>query len=118
MDLSIPILICEEREEIRTLIRTMLTKHGFFHLIEAMTPEEVVQLASREKKHFMLIHKDLLNDRVKSLLNGRKHFLVISPTEDNATLELASRYGVNHLISFPYSSKKLAEKITEMSSQN
>lgn len=95
----------------------MLTKHGFFHLVEAISSEEVLQLAAKDKKHFMLIHKDLLNENVKSLLASRAHFLVISPTEDNDTLELASRYGVSHLISFPYSSKGLAEKIIKMSAQ-
>jgi len=117
MDLSIPILICEEREEIRNLIRDMLTKHGFFHLIEANSSEEVINLAAREKKHFLLIDKKLLDSSVKELLSTRKRFLVIAQPEDQVTIELASRYGVAHIISFPYSSKRLAEKIMQMAAQ-
>ena len=41
MNLSIPILICDEREEIRLLIKNMLAKQGFFHMIEVQSGIEL-----------------------------------------------------------------------------
>lgn len=112
MNLSIPIIICDENEEIRLLLKEMLTTHGFFHLVEAHSPEEVLQLITNEQ--FVLIHKNLVNEKIKNLLSQRENFLIISQSDANETVNLSAIFGVKHLISFPYTSKGLVEKINEL----
>jgi len=112
MNLSIPIIICDENEDIRLLLKEMLTKHGFFHLVEAHSPEEVLQLVTHVQ--FVLIQKKLVNDQIKNILARRTNFLIISQSDTDETINLAAQFGVDHLISFPYTSKKLVEKINEL----
>jgi CheY-like chemotaxis protein len=66
MNLSIPIIICDENDDIRLLIKEMLTKHGYFHLVEAHSSEEMLQLISDEQ--FVLIHESLVNSKIKKNL--------------------------------------------------
>ena len=63
MNLSIPIIICDENDDIRLLLKEMLTKHGYFHLVEAHSSEEMLQLISDEQ--FVLIHENLMNSKIK-----------------------------------------------------
>lgn len=112
MNLSIPILIADEHEEIRILQREMLTKHGFFHLVEAHTKEEAELLM--DENQFVIIHKNMLNDRLMRMIMKSKNFLVVCQTDDQETLTLAAYFGVKHLISFPYSARSLVERINDL----
>lgn len=112
MNLSTPILICDPNEEIRLLLKNMLTRHGFFHLIEAQNTEEILRIVNDDQ--FILIHKSLLNDELKKSLSNKKSFLIISQTEDQDTINLSAFFGVKHLMSFPYSSKSLVQKISNL----
>jgi CheY-like chemotaxis protein len=112
MNLAIPFLICDENEEVRLLIKTMLSKHGYFHLLEAQTTQEVLQ--SYSEKQFILIQKKLLNDELKIELAKRNQFIIFSSAQDQDTIDLAAHFGVKHVVSFPYSSKSLVEKIKSL----
>ena len=112
MNLSTPIIICDENEEIRLLLKEMLTRYGYFHLVEASSSEEVLQLIVKEQ--FILIHKNLINEKIKSILSHREKFLVIAQADSAGTDNLSANFGVKHLISFPYTSKSLVEKINEL----
>ncbi len=112
MNLSIPILIADEHEEIRILQREMLTKHGFFHLVEAHTKEEAEQLM--EDNQFVIIHKNMLNDRLMRKILKTNNFLIVFQTDDQETLSLAAYFGVKHLINVPYSAKSLVERINAL----
>jgi hypothetical protein len=112
MNLSIPIVICDENEDIRLLLKEMLTKYGFFHLLEASSPDEVVPLIMND--NFVVIHKNLLNEKIKKILSHRRKFLIISQSDAIETVNLSALFGVNHLISFPYTSKVLVEKINQL----
>ena len=109
MNLSIPIIICDENDDIRLLLKEMLTKHGYFHLVEAHSSEEMLQLISDEQ--FVLIHNNLVSDQIKKALSQRKNFLIIAQQDSFEMINLAAHFGVNHLISFPCTSKALVEKI-------
>jgi DNA-binding NtrC family response regulator len=113
MNLSIPILICDQNEEIRTLLKNMLTKYGYFHLHEAQNSEEVID--NINESHFVIIHKSLINPEIKEILLRRNKFLITSPTLDEETIHLSAIFGVQNIISFPYSSKSLFEKISSLS---
>jgi DNA-binding response OmpR family regulator len=110
MERSFPIIICDSKEEVRLLLRDMLTKHGFFHLLEVSSHQEVLKLIGKND-FFILIHKDLMTAEIKIQLKERSNFLIISQADDPETLSLASLYGVDHLISFPYSSENLVNRI-------
>jgi DNA-binding NtrC family response regulator len=112
MNLSIPILVCDQNEEIRILLKNMLTKYGYFHLHEAQSSEEVLQIMS--ENHFVLIHKSLINAEIRDILIRRNKFLITSPTLDEETVQLSAIFGVQNIISFPYSSKSLFEKINSL----
>ena len=112
MNLSIPIMICDENEDIRLLLKEMLTRHGYFHLVEAHSSEEVLQLMTPEQ--FVLIHYNLINGKIKNMLSHRRNFLIISQSDAVEIINLAAIFGVKHIISFPYTSKGLVEKINEL----
>lgn len=112
MNLSIPIIICDENEEVRLLIKEMLIKHGFFHLVEAHTNEEVAQLTTTN--HFIIIHKKLLGGILREQILRAKNYLIVAQNDDEETVKLSAIYGVKHLISFPYTSKSLVDKITSL----
>ena len=109
MNLSAPIIICDENEDIRRLLKEMLTKHGFFHLVEAHSPDEAIQLLSEEQ--FILIDKNLVNEKIKKILSQRRNFLIVAQADADETIHLSALFGVKHVISFPYTSKSLVEKI-------
>jgi DNA-binding NtrC family response regulator len=115
MNLSIPILIADEHDEIRNLQREMLTKHGFFHLVEAHSREEIDLLM--EDNQFVIIHKNMLNEKLMKKIGQSKNFLVVCQPDDPKTLTLAAYFGVKHLISFPYSAKSLVDKINSLLNQ-
>jgi CheY-like chemotaxis protein len=112
MNLALPFLICDENEEVRLLIKTMLSKHGYFHLLEAQNTLEALQ--SLNEKQFLLIHKKLINDEMKIILAKRKNFIIFSPSQEQETIDMAAHFGVKHVVSFPYSSKSLVEKINSL----
>lgn len=109
MNLSTPIIICDENEEIRLLLKEMLTKHGYFHLLEAHSPAELLQLYV--EGHFVLLQKNFLNIEIKKILLPTKKFLIIAQNDEENTVTLSAIFGVQHLISFPYTSRSLVEKI-------
>jgi len=112
MNLSIPIIICDENDDIRLLLKEMLTKHGYFHLVEAHSSEEMLQLISDEQ--FVLIHESLVNSKIKKNLSQKENFLIIAQQDSSEMINLSANFGVNHLISFPYTSKTLVEKINTL----
>ena len=112
MNLSNPIIICDENDEIRLLIKEMLTKHGYFHLMEAHSSQEVLQYLTKEQ--FIIIHKNLLNEQIKKLLSERENYLIVAQNDEAEAVNLAASFGVKHLISFPYSSQSLVARMNTL----
>ena len=115
MNLSTPILICDHSEEFRGLLRDMLTKHGFFHVVEAASKEESLQsIKNLQKSFFTIIRDEFLNEEVIQLLIRDNAYVIMAQPEKTQTTLLAARLGVSRFISFPFSSQKLLEKINEI----
>ncbi|HXH30535.1 MAG TPA: hypothetical protein VNJ01_06965 [Bacteriovoracaceae bacterium] len=115
MNLSQPMLICDQNEEFRFLLRDMLTKNGYFHVLEATTSAEAAALILGDKKDtFVLIDAQILAGDVLLALSTKKHFIVFNHGQDEATPLLAARLGVRHLMSYPFSSAKLVTKINSL----
>lgn len=112
MNLATPILICHENEDFRTLLRTMLTKHGFFHVLDSSNLMELQELMKKEaRSSFLLIEAELLNETMISKLTNSKEFLIILRQNEESALTLTARLGIKHFLSFPFSSQHLFEKI-------
>lgn len=114
MNYANPILICDENEEFRILIRDMLTKNGFFHVLEAASASEAKNYLEDKKEYFLLVHAKALSSDLLNSLSQRKSFIVFSHVEDERTVTLSARLGVEHFMSYPFHSKKLLEKIKRL----
>lgn len=114
MNLSNPILICDENEDFRILIRDMLTKNGFFHVVEASDATEVVNFLKERKDYFVLVNSKVANSDIISMIKKQKDFIVFADKDDPKTVSLAASLGVNHLVSYPLHSRKLLDKINSL----
>lgn len=114
MNFAKPILICDENEGFRDLIREMLTKNGFFHIVEASNSEETLKHLQDKKEYFVIIHSSLLNNELSKLMGSHKDFLVLANNMQESTVMLAATLGVDHILSFPIHSKKLMEKMESL----
>ncbi len=114
MNFANPILICDENEEFRVLIRDMLTKNGFFHILEAINANEAVEILRDKKGYFVLIEAKEFNSEIADSLENQKNFIVFADNTEPSTLILSARLGVNHVMSYPFQSRKLIDKINSM----
>lgn len=106
-----PILICDENENFRSLLRDMLTKNGFFHVIETSKFDEAIVLMKQRKDFIVLITGKKINTEIINSLQSQKSFLIFADAKDSNVINLAARIGVNHIISYPFHSQKLIQKI-------
>ncbi len=114
MIFSNPILICDENEEFRILIRDMLTKNGFFHVLEASNTQEAIQILREKHDFFVLIESKALTSEISTILEEQKNFIVFADSQEERTLTLSARLGVHHIMSYPFHSRKLMDKINSL----
>lgn len=114
MNFSNPILICDENEEFRILIRDMLTKNGFFHVVEAGDAHEAHQYMNGKNDYLVLIDSKVLNADLSHALEKQKDYVIFAENSDPKTALLAARVGVHHIMSYPFHSRKLMEKINSL----
>lgn len=116
MNLATPIIIFHDKDDFRSLLRDMLTKHGFFHLVEANSVEELLSsMPENGKKKFFLIQGTQVEESLLNILAGRNDFIVLAQPENPMTLAVATRLGAEKIMSFPFSSEQLYEKISKIS---
>jgi DNA-binding NtrC family response regulator len=112
---SLPVLVASTNEEFRSLLREMLGKHGFFHVLEASDANETLSFfKDHSQSTLSLIHQSLLNDDVLKILREQKQFLVIAQPQDEKMILWTAQLGVKHFMTFPFSSERLLEKINSM----
>lgn len=114
MNFANPILICDENEEFRILIRDMLTKNGFFHVLEAVNADDAIEILKDKKGYFVLIEAKELNSEVLETIQKQKNYIVFAGNTDPKTVILSARLGVNHIMSYPFHSRKLIDKINSL----
>lgn len=112
---SLPILLCSSNEDYRSLLREMLGKNGFFHVLEAGTIEETRELLRTQSETALtIIHIDLLDGPISSQLRAKGQYIVLSQSETEESIVKAAILGVDHFLSFPFSSRNLLEKIEKL----
>jgi len=93
----------------------MLGKNGFFHVLEAGNQSETKDLMKGQgQKAFTIIQIDLLDDEISNSLKKNKQFIVLSQSESEDDIVKAAILGVEHFLSFPFSSRLLLEKIEKI----
>jgi DNA-binding NarL/FixJ family response regulator len=114
MNFANPFLICDENEEFRVLIRDMLTKNGFFHIIEVANSLEAINVLKDKNGYIVLMEaKELTNEMIESL-KRQKNFIVFADNLNEMTISLSAKVGVGQIMSYPFHSRKLIEKINTM----
>lgn len=114
MNYANTILICEENEEFRILIRDMLTRNGFFHVIEAARSQEAVEYLNSKEDFFVLMDSKIAEDEILHYLKRQKNFLIYANKSGEKATNLAVKLGVHHLVSYPLTSRKLMDKINSL----
>lgn len=114
MNLANPILICDENEDFRGLLREMLTKNGFFHVLEAATAEEAIELLRDKDGYFILIESKAFTSDILTAVKRQRNFLVFADSSEDKTVLLSAQLGVEHVMSYPVHSRKLIEKINSL----
>lgn len=90
----------------------MLGKNGFFHVLEAGNQNEAKDLLKGQGQNALtIIQIDLLDEEISLSLKKNKQFIVLSQSESDENIVKAAILGVEHFLSFPFSSRILLEKI-------
>lgn len=92
----------------------MLTKNGFFHVLEASHREEAMEILKQRNDFFVLIEANALSGEIAFILEKQKNFIVFAENINPRTLTLSARLGVNHVMSYPFHSRKLIDKINSL----
>ena len=111
MNLSNPVLICNDNEEFRILIRDMLTKNGFFHIMEACSEKEAKTYLEGKKNYFVLMDSKLFSIEIFDLLKKQKNFLILINKSAPDAVTITSKIGLNRILSYPIYSRKIISKI-------
>jgi DNA-binding response OmpR family regulator len=114
MKFSNPVLICDEILEFRILLRDMLTKNGYFHILEASNTNEALEILKDKKDYFVMIEAKQLTSEISPALLSQKSFIVFVSDTDTKALTLSVKYGVNHIMTYPFHSRKLLSKINSL----
>lgn len=110
-----PVLVASQNEDFRHLLREMLEKSGFFHILEASSESEITSFFKNHQEYsFSLIHQSVMNPALVQLLKKSKKFLVIAQSENESLLNWTAQLGVDRFLSFPFSSTRLLEKINRI----
>lgn len=114
MNYSKPILICDKNDEFRSMLKDMLTKNGFFHLIEALSTKEALEILRGKNEVFTLITAKDITSEIVDFFKGTNSYLIFTDSSDPSTVTLAAKLGVNHMMSYPFHSQKLIDKMNSL----
>lgn len=92
----------------------MLTKNGFFHVVEAANVSEALNILRERKDYFVLLDSKIVGNEILSVVKMQKEFIIFTDKDDAKTVSLAANLGVNHLMSYPFHSRKLLDKINSL----
>ena len=112
---SLPILLCSNNEDYRSLVREMLGKNGFFHVLEASNRDETKDLMKGQGHNALtIIQIDILDEEISNALRKNGNFIVLSQSDTEESIVKSAILGVEHFLSFPFSSRHLLEKIDSL----
>lgn len=92
----------------------MLTKNGFFHIIETNGPDEASEYFKEKNKYLVLVDSKVITNEMIDYIKNQKEFLIMADSSEQITIELAVKIGVKHILSYPLYSKKLINKMNSL----
>src|SRR5690349_12926908 len=99
MQHSLPILLCSSNEDFRSLVREMLGKNGFFHVLEAGDRSETKELMKGQGQNALtIIQMDLLDEEISKRLQKSKQFIVLSQADSEESIMKSAILGVEHFL--------------------
>lgn len=116
----IKILIVDDSQFMRTVIKDILTKENYKEITEAKSYEEGLSIYKKEKPDLILLdavlpHKsgiDLLKEIRKK--DKETKVVIISSVEQQATVDKAHELGVSAYIMKPFEEKKMLDTIKKV----
>lgn len=114
MNFSTPVLICDANEEFRVLLKEMMTKNGYFYVLEAASREEIKKFLSVVDNKFVIIEMRMIDEEISTLLNAHQKYLVLADKEDNQIISKSVVLGAEHFLNYPIHSQKLISKMTAL----
>lgn len=109
------LLIYHSNDEFRSLLKEMVIKHGFFYLLDTGKDEVFWELREKNKSHFVLIENNLVDKKLIEQFKNNTHFLILGQVTEKKTHQLSTLFGSDAIMSFPFPSEKLSQKITQRS---
>lgn len=92
----------------------MLIKNGYFHVLEASNATEAMEMMKKEKVFFVIIEARTLTTEIQAALLSKKKFLVLTANDNAQLLKTTVELGVNHIMTYPFHSRKLLDKINSL----
>lgn len=114
MNFSTPVLICDSNEEFRVLLKEMLTKNGYFYVLEATSTDEIKKFLSEVNEKFVIIEMRMINEDISSLLQKHQKYLVLAKKEDDQIIPKSVSLGSENFLNYPIHSQKLISKMVNL----
>lgn len=115
MNSSIPFLICHHNKFYRVFLKEMLSKIGFYHIldVEKFEMTENYDFFKNSKNIFFLIEREQLNHAILSQIASRK-FMILEKGESEEIINITAKFGLERILRFPFSSDYLQKKIEKI----
>jgi hypothetical protein len=106
------LLICHQNEFYRNLIADMLSRLGFYHIleIESAAIHNLIEIFANNKDVFLLIQSKQINNLNLSFLM-KQNFLILEDGSKSLTLDQSIRFGHERILTFPFTSNDLNTSI-------
>lgn len=125
MNKNISILIVDDNEPIRTIIRRILENEGYVHFIEAEDGISAYRILKSQKIDLIISDWNMLGMTGIELLTmiredremARTPFIMVSVEGLNISINRAFKSGASDFISKPFTSKELIESINRVMEQ-
>lgn len=116
---AIRVLVVDDQQTIRSLVRTGLQQLGFVEITEAVDGEDALRKLLAQKVHLIISDFNMPNLDGLSLLRAvRAHdglkstgFIMLTGRADKELVQRAVQFGVNNYLVKPFTVATLKEKI-------
>ena len=113
------ILIADDSEFVRKVLKDFLVEKGFFNFLEAKNGKEALKIYKKEKPDLILL------DIIMPILSGLdflkkikkedvKKVIVVSVVKDKIRRKKAKEIGVKHYISKPFRKESLLKEVNKI----
>ncbi len=115
MNPTIPFLICHKNEDFRNLLKEMLSKMGFYHIldIESLSSELKSNVLLNKKNIFLLIEEEQTHSKSFEILSHEK-IIILAKSESKNLIKTIAHHGLEKVLTFPFTSEYLAKKISHL----